>query len=204
MTSPSLVPPAAVRAAFRDGVELVRAGYGGKGLRPETVDEARAIGWGRGPVAVEKVRRMVGWFHRHAVDRRPGWEARRTPGWVAWQAWGGDAGRAWAERTRAALVRAGRLPPIARPNPRAVRRRAPLSRYPTLPAALAAAVARSPYASHGLRVTDDPAEARVGNRLGPSRRWIDGAPTDEVLDGTSALGFSDARSARRACCGRRS
>lgn len=110
----NLLPPASVRAAFRDGVRLVREGHGGKGLRARTLAEARAIGHEHGPVAPEKIRRMVAWFRRHRVDRRPGWEARRTPGWVAWQLWGGDAGWAWAERARAMLVREGRLPPLAR------------------------------------------------------------------------------------------
>jgi hypothetical protein len=107
----NLVPPPAVRAAFREGVRLAREGYGGRGLRDETVDEARAIGHGRGAVAPEKIRRMVGWFRRHYVDKRPGWDVRRTPGWVAWQAWGGDAGWTWAERARAELVRRGARAP---------------------------------------------------------------------------------------------
>lgn len=110
----NLTPPPNVRAAFRDGVRLVRGGYGGAGLRERTVTEARAIGLGRGSLAPEKIRRMVAWFRRHRGDRRPNWEARRTPGWVAWQLWGGDAGWAWAERARAALVRQGVLPPLAR------------------------------------------------------------------------------------------
>lgn len=106
MTRASLVPPARVRAAFREGVALVAAGYGGRGLRPQTIAEARAIGWGRGPIPEEKVRRMVGWFRRHQVDRRPRWRERRTPGWVAWQLWGGSAGWAWAERAVAGRQRA--------------------------------------------------------------------------------------------------
>lgn len=104
----SLVPPAVVRAAFREGVALERTGFGGRGLHPKTIDEAREIGWGVGPVPFDKVRRMTGWFRRHRVDRRPRWRERLTPGWVAWQLWGGDAGWRWAERVRAAREAPGR------------------------------------------------------------------------------------------------
>ena len=33
----------------------------------------------------------------------------------------------------------------------------------------------------------EPTEKTIGEKLPPSRRWIDGEPTDEILPGTSAL-----------------
>ncbi len=72
------------------------------------------------------------------------------------------------------------------------------TRYPHLAATLVDATERSPFAHHGLRVVDDATEAKVGVVLAPSRRWIDGTPTDETVGGTSALGFSDEGTARRA------
>lgn len=67
----------------------------------------------------------------------------------------------------------------------------------------AASIARyianeSPYANHGLRIVDDPAEAAVGTVLAPSRCWDDGEPTGDVLDGTSVLVCHDESSAARA------
>lgn len=103
--------PAAVRANLRRGLALVAEGRAGRGLRGQTVREAESMAAGD-PVPADKVRRMAAWFRRHQVDRRPGWEVRRTPGFVAWLLWGGDEGWAWAERERAALVRRGVLPPL--------------------------------------------------------------------------------------------
>lgn len=109
---PSRVAPDAVRSRLREGLRLKSQGRGGKGLVDDTVSEARGMASGK-VVSDDKVRRMVGWFRRHQVDRRPGWEQRQTPGWVAWLLWGGDEGWAWAERERAELVRRGVLPPLA-------------------------------------------------------------------------------------------
>lgn len=67
----------------------------------------------------------------------------------------------------------------------------------------AASIARyiadeSVYANHGLRIVDDAAEAVVGTVLAPSRRWDDGEPTGDVLDGTSVLTCHDEASVARA------
>lgn len=90
-----LRPPAAVRRACADGLAMYRAGYGGKGLRPETIEWAKRIARGE-PVSEEKIRKMGPWFARHAIDIKPDSKRRKTPGWVAWQLWGGYAGRRWA------------------------------------------------------------------------------------------------------------
>lgn len=113
------VAPAKVRAQLHEGLRLVAEGRAGKGLRGQTVREAERMAAGD-PVPNDKVRRMVAWFRRHRVDKRPGWAERRTPGYVAWLLWGGDEGWAWAERERSALVRKGVLPPlqaVPRSNP---------------------------------------------------------------------------------------
>lgn len=72
------------------------------------------------------------------------------------------------------------------------------TRYPHLVANLANALSRSPFAHHGIRRVDDAAEAVVGAVLAPSRRWDDGAPTADLLPGTSALGYRDAATAEKA------
>lgn len=71
------------------------AGYGGRGLMPETIRWARIIASGK-PVSEEKIRNMSPWFARHAVDIKPNSRAMMRPGWVAWQLWGGAAGWKWA------------------------------------------------------------------------------------------------------------
>lgn len=63
-------------------------------------------------------------------------------------------------------------------------------KYPHLAQNIADAVERvSPFSHHGLRVIDDRRETVVGTVLPPSRRWVEGAPTREVLNGTSVIGI---------------
>jgi hypothetical protein len=100
----AMTPPAAVREAARRGLALYAAGYGGKGLRPETVAWARRVARG-GTVTPDKAVKGRAWHARHAVDRRPGWSDPPTPGYVANLLWFGAPGKAWFERVARAAGR---------------------------------------------------------------------------------------------------
>jgi hypothetical protein len=89
-----LTPPRAVREAARRGLELYAAGYGGKGLMPETIRWARRIARGES-LTPEKAINGRAWHARHYVDRRPGWQNPPTPGYVAYLLWFGEPGRKW-------------------------------------------------------------------------------------------------------------
>jgi hypothetical protein len=105
-----LHPPQAVVAAFARGLDLLRAGHGGRGLRPETVAWARRIVRGA-PVTPAKLRLMRAWFARHGASPLEVARRRRdptSPAAVAWALWGGDAGRAWARREADRMDRSGR------------------------------------------------------------------------------------------------
>lgn len=93
---------AVVRAELREGLALVEAGRGGRGLRPETVREARELAAGA-PLSSDKRRRLCGWLARHgaaprevaarrrqarALDR--GEVRGRLPALTSWLLWGGD------------------------------------------------------------------------------------------------------------------
>ena len=96
----SLVPPPAVRAAARRGLEDRKAAPESQkgGLTPA---EAHAQGIGSGvvraqtlasgkAVSQETVNRMHSYFARHQHDHTP-------KGRIAWDLWGGDAGKRWAD-----------------------------------------------------------------------------------------------------------
>lgn len=90
--------PRAVLAAFREGLALYTEGYGGKGLRPATVREARSI-VRTGTMSVEKFRRMRAWLARHGASKmevkaRAMWSPART----AWLLWGGSPAERWARK----------------------------------------------------------------------------------------------------------
>lgn len=95
------LPDEAVEA-FAAGLALYDQGYGGAGLVPATIREARdAVRTGR--VSTDKARRMAAWFARHGAAVAESTARRRdrsSPAAVAWLLWGGDVGRAWAERHR--------------------------------------------------------------------------------------------------------
>lgn len=95
------LPPEAVEA-FAMGLALYDRGYGGAGLVPATIREARdAERTGR--VSEDKARRMAAWFARHGASPAENAARRRdrsSPASVAWLLWGGDAGRAWADQRR--------------------------------------------------------------------------------------------------------
>ena len=104
--------PAYIAANARRGLDLLSEGFGGDGLRPQTIREARALAGGN--ASEDKVTRMAAWYARHMTDldspRADAYLAgeadRPSPGQVAWLLWGGDLGAnrgramAWAERTR--------------------------------------------------------------------------------------------------------
>lgn len=92
----SLVPPEAMQAAARDGLDRYERGEGGDGLKPETIRRAKRIAAGE-ELTRDHVIEMAAWFARHA-ETRPEGEAEGTPWYCAWQLWGGDAGAAWSAR----------------------------------------------------------------------------------------------------------
>lgn len=87
-----IVAPPAVRAQLRRGVDLVRLGFGGDGLRGRTVSEAEALASGE-PLTRSKAARMRAWLGRHGPHRKES-AARlrdpRSPAAVAWLLWGAD------------------------------------------------------------------------------------------------------------------
>lgn len=87
----SRTAPAAVRAALREGLALMREGYAGRGLRGETVTWAERLARGE-PITEAKARKMRGWFARHGPPTREA-DARlntTSPASVAWLLWGGN------------------------------------------------------------------------------------------------------------------
>ncbi len=90
---PAFVPPAAVRAAARDGLALhARYNRGGTSVG---LASARWLASGRA-MPLWKVRHVARYFPRHAGDRL---DLKDPPsnGWIAWLLWGGTPGRTWAE-----------------------------------------------------------------------------------------------------------
>lgn len=94
-----LKPTREMSDAAERGLRLYEDGKGGAGLVRQTITDAHKMARGVA-LSEEKVRRMPGWFARHANNERPGWDkpGEETPGFVAWLLWGGDAGRDWSER----------------------------------------------------------------------------------------------------------
>ena len=105
--SGSHVPPKAVQAAARRGLELRKQhGRGGWDSR-----KAHANGMGSGVVRAqtlasgrsvsgETLRRMRSFFARHdgAREREARQRDETSPANIAWLLWGGDPGREWAEK----------------------------------------------------------------------------------------------------------
>lgn len=96
----SLVAPASVRAALRRGLALFEDGYGGKGLRPETVQWARRLADGES-ITRDKAVKMRAWFARHTAAKAESAARRRdarSPANVAYLLWGGTPAIAWSRR----------------------------------------------------------------------------------------------------------
>jgi hypothetical protein len=90
-------PPQSVRDAARRGLEL-RSEFN-RGGTAVGIARARDLSNGKA-ISLSTIRRMVSFFARHAVDRRPDWANKTNPtnGYIAHMLWGGDAGRGWANK----------------------------------------------------------------------------------------------------------
>lgn len=119
---PQTVPvPSYISDNARRGLELVKEGRAGDGLKDKTIREARDMVSGK--ISPDKVRRMGPWLRRHIGDLdAPKNSNPKDPGYpgaglVAWLLWGGDANgnmRAaeWAEKKAESLDNAeARLTP---------------------------------------------------------------------------------------------
>lgn len=87
-----LIAPRSVRAQLRRGVELADAGFGGRGLKPETVSWARKLADAK-PIDLAKAHDMHGWLARHGAAEDEAAARLRddhSPAAVAWLLWGGD------------------------------------------------------------------------------------------------------------------
>ena len=106
-----MIAPRFLRDNALQGLAWVAAGYGGPGLRPETITEARAMA--QGLVTRDKAARMVAWFARHMIDleapaARRGAPEYPSPGVVAHALWGGRSRRASVRAQRWASYATGR------------------------------------------------------------------------------------------------
>ena len=116
-----IVAPAWMAANARQGISWVNEGYGGDGLTPQTLREARLMAGGT--VSEDKAARMAAWFARHMVDLNApaamvGAEGYPSNGVVAHALWGGgsmtDSKRAaaWARARTADTAKASRQPRV--------------------------------------------------------------------------------------------
>ena len=90
-----MTPPQDVRDAAKRGLALRR--QFGRGGTEVGIARARDLSNGAS-IPLATINRMVSFFARHAVDKRPDWSNPSNPsnGYIAWLLWGGDAGRRWA------------------------------------------------------------------------------------------------------------
>lgn len=96
--SPTHIPPAAVAAAARKGLEM-RASQPPSNRCCTSVGLRRAAQLAnRQPVSEATMRRMLSYFQRHEVDKRGKDWGAGSRGEQAWLAWGGDPGFAWVRR----------------------------------------------------------------------------------------------------------
>jgi hypothetical protein len=95
--SDGYAPPDGVRAQAKRGLAL-RSEFGRGGT---SVGIARARDLSNGKrMSRDTIMRMVSFFARHAVDKRPDWSNPSKPsnGYIAHLLWGGDAGKSWASK----------------------------------------------------------------------------------------------------------
>jgi hypothetical protein len=104
--------PASVRKAAAKGLEL-RKEFGRGGLSIQEASKqgigsgvARARDLIKGKVSFETVKRMRGYFSRHAIDAKAkgdesrgywGKDSNPSAGYVAWLLWGGTPAKNWVE-----------------------------------------------------------------------------------------------------------
>lgn len=91
-----LSAPEFMRANARRGLAYHEEGLSGDGLRPQTVEDARAMA--QGSVSEAKWRKIGPWIARHMVDLEAA-DDEITPGVVAHLLWGSGATRSAAQRT---------------------------------------------------------------------------------------------------------
>ncbi len=86
-----MTPPEAVQRACKRGLDLYDEGYGGDGLEPATIKEAKAMANGEA-VTEAKVRKAYRWWSRNErfLDEEP-----TSPAMVSALLWGGAPGRSW-------------------------------------------------------------------------------------------------------------
>ena len=106
----SAVPPAAVAAAARRGLELrAKQTPSNRGGTPVGIRRAAQLA-NREPVSLSTLKRMISFFARHEVDKQgEGW-GRDSKGYQAWLLWGGNPGRAWAKRMIIKLTPVPKVP----------------------------------------------------------------------------------------------
>lgn len=104
--------PASVRKAAAKGLEL-RKEFNRGGLSIQEASKqgigsgvARARDLIKGKVSFDTVKRMRGYFSRHAVDSKAkgdesrgfwGKDSNPSSGYIAWLLWGGDPAKRWVE-----------------------------------------------------------------------------------------------------------
>ena len=100
-----MVPPAAVAAAAKKGLDLrAKFNRGGTEIGVRRAEQLAA----RHAVSAEDVAHISSYFARHAVDKDAkahswGNETDPSAGYIAWLLWGGDAGREWVDGLKARL-----------------------------------------------------------------------------------------------------
>ena len=103
--------PGYVSKAAKKGLKLYDAGFGGDGLKAQTITEAKEAAAGKGWTH-DKIKRAAAWFARHESSLVEGSFDKENPrpSGVAWLLWGsdpadGNKGRRWIEATAKELER---------------------------------------------------------------------------------------------------
>lgn len=90
--------PEFMRESARRGIRLHEEGLSGDGLKPQTVEDARAMA--SGTIAERKWRKISPWIARHTVDLEAIEGDEITAGLVAMLLWGGGSSKASAKRAQ--------------------------------------------------------------------------------------------------------
>lgn len=168
------IPPQGVRDAAKRGLEL-RSQFG-RGGTPVGIARARDLSNGT-RVSDSTIKRMVSFFARHAVDKRPGWgdPANPTNGYIAHLLWGGDAGKAWANKI-ARQLDAETVKANEPTNPELWKRAiaAAKRRYSVYPSRYANAFASTWYRSRGgkWRTVKESGDGFMVYKSSDGYRWV--------------------------------
>lgn len=193
-------PPQGVRDAAKRGLEL-RSQFG-RGGTPVGIARARDLSNGT-RVSDSTIKRMVSFFARHAVDKRPGWgdPANPTNGYIAHLLWGGDAGKAWAGKI-ARQLDAETVKANEPTNPELWKRAiaAAKRRYSVYPSRYANAFASTWYRSRGgkWRTVKESGDGFMVYKSSDGYRWVAISSTayldrDKEIVSTKALKQAVAR-----------